>query len=540
MAMGPNRAGATVDEVQSPPAVDGDGSPDVEVRRQFPIQGGLQLTRATTAAALTLIVGAGAFLRMAKLTTLGFNTDEAVYAGQAASIAGNEVLRPFFPIFRAHPLLFQATVSVFYQSGTSDFVGRFVAALFGLGTVLLTYLVGRHLYSRGVGLAAAAVLALMPYHVVVSRQVLLDGPMVFFATLTLYLMARYASSGRTVWLYAASAALGLTFLAKETGVILLGAIFAFIALTPSLTVRVRQLALSFTILVVCMLPYPVALASAQRSSTGGAFLAYQLFRRPNHPLGFYPTVVPPAMGLLVLAAAAGGLWLLRRQHSWRENLLVLWIAVTVIFFEAYPVKGFQYLLPAAPAVAVLAGRALGAWPTVGRLGGRRWTGSLRLGLILVVCASLAVASWQRIDPSPGRTFLAGSGGVAGAREAGLWVRSHVPAEAQMLAIGPSMANIIQWYGNRKTFGLSVSPNPLRRNPVYDPVINPDLAIRSNKMQYLIWDSYSAERSPFFGDTLLRYAERYHGNVVHTESVETRTAEGKVASVPVIVIYEVRP
>ena len=31
----------------------------------------------------------------------------------------------------------------------------------------------------------------MPYHVVVTRQVLLDGPMVFFATVALWLLVRY-------------------------------------------------------------------------------------------------------------------------------------------------------------------------------------------------------------------------------------------------------------------------------------------------------------------------------------------------------------
>ena len=50
----------------------------------------------------------------------------------------------------------------------------------------------------------------------------------------------------------------------------------------------------------------------------------------------------------------------------------------------------------------------------------------------------------------------------------------------MLAIGPSMANIIQFYGHRKAYGLSVSPNPLHRNPVYQPVANPDLLIRDSE------------------------------------------------------------
>ena len=42
---------------------------------------------------------------------------------------------------------------------------------------------------------AALLLALMPYHVVVTRQVLLDGPMALFATVTLYLLARFAATG---------------------------------------------------------------------------------------------------------------------------------------------------------------------------------------------------------------------------------------------------------------------------------------------------------------------------------------------------------
>ena len=63
-------------------------------------------------------------------------------------------------------------------------------------------------------------MALMPYHVVVSRQVLLDGPMTLFATLTLVLFALVSRrpTGAT-WLYAAGAAMGLTVLSKETSIV---------------------------------------------------------------------------------------------------------------------------------------------------------------------------------------------------------------------------------------------------------------------------------------------------------------------------------
>jgi hypothetical protein len=88
-------------------------------------------------------------------------------------------------------------------------------------------------------------------------------------------------------------------------------------------------------------------------------------------------------------------------------------------------------------------------------------------------------------------------------------------------------------------GLSVSPNPLHRNPVYTPVDNPDLLLRTGQIQYIVWDAYSAGRSRLFSQRLLSYVRRYNGRTVHVESVTVNTLSGP-AHRPVIVIYEVRP
>ena len=157
----------------------------------------------------------------------------------------------------------------------------------------------------------------------------------------------------------------------------------------------------------------------------------------------------------------------------------------------------------------------------------------------VTVSWLLVTSLVKTLPgTAGTAFLAGTGGVPGGREAGQWIDANLPKDSQMLALGPSMANIIQFYGHRKTYALSVSPNPLHRNPVYEPVHNPDLAIRHNNLQYIVWDSFSAERSPFFSENLMKYTKRYHGEVIHSESVLVETRAGKVEK-PVIVIYQVR-
>jgi hypothetical protein len=178
---------------------------------------------------------------------------------------------------------------------------------------------------------------------------------------------------------------------------------------------------------------------------------------------------------------------------------------------------------------------------------RNWRRDTSTGLSPIVSGialgaiglSLLLPTIQRISPSSSGTFLAGSGGVAGGREAGRWVGANVPRNAQLLALGPSMANIIQFYGDRKTYGLSVSTNPLHRNPVYEPLANADLKIRRGDLQYLVWDSYSANRSPLFAGKLLRFAEKYHGRVVHAESVKVSSG-GVDGKRRVVVIYEVRP
>lgn len=487
-------------------------------------------------ASILAIVVVGLVVRVLWIDAIGFNSDEAVYAGQAASIAGDVDLYPYFPIFRAHPLLFQTTVSLVYQLGTSDVVGRLVSVGFGLATIVITYAAGRTMYGPRAGLLAALVIAVMPYQVVVTRQVLLDGAMVTFSSLALLTTAKFGVTRRGGWLVATGAALGLTCLTKETGVLLVGSVYAFLALAQHLGTRVRTAVAALAAWLVVFAPYPVSLSLAERGDTGQNFLAWQLFRRPNHDWKFYAEVVPPALGWGVVAAAAVAVIIARTRWSWRETLLCCWIVVPVVVFEIWAVKGYQYLLPISTPTAVLA--AMG----VIRLAAvfSRWRRPVSVVLSAVVVLSCLVPTIARIRPSESDTFLAGSGGVPGGRETGLWIRDHVPEGAQMLALGPSMANILEFYGRRRVYGLSVSTNPLNRNPTYQPIANPDLAIRRNTLQYLVWDSFSAGRSPFYSARMQRYVERYGGRAIHTESVSVRGADGETVAKPVIIVYEVRP
>ena len=61
------------------------------------------------------IGGVAAFVRLWQLNALGVTRDEAVYAGQAAAIAGDPALKGIFPVFRAHPLLYQFVLAVLFR-----------------------------------------------------------------------------------------------------------------------------------------------------------------------------------------------------------------------------------------------------------------------------------------------------------------------------------------------------------------------------------------------------------------------------------------
>ena len=128
----------------------------------------------------------------------------------------------------------------------------------------------------------------------------------------------------------------------------------------------------------------------------------------------------------------------------------------------------------------------------------------------------------------------------GGRQAGRWILHHIPQGARLLAIGPSVANVLEFYGHHQVAALSISPSPHNRNPTYFPVSNPDLQLRHGVYQYVVWDAYTAARTSFFASQARRLADKYHGVAVYTSTVSVQVPSGTDVVEPVIVIYEVHP
>ena len=237
-------------------------------------------------------------------------------------------------------------------------------------------------------------------------------------------------------------------------------------------------------MVITILPYPIALALSGQTKTGGNFLAWQLVRQPNHSLAFYLTAVPPAIGLGVVGLAA--LSLIARARSrrwtWRETLVACWIGVPIAFLELWPVKGFQYLLPLAPVVAVLAADGLAiAGTRRSRASHRVRVARARPLLVAILLGSLAVPTYAAVAPVVAHLLPRRLGRRPGRPRDGPLhpgARARGRDDADDRPVDGEHPRVLR--PPAAPTASSVSPNRSHRNPIYKPVSNPDLCAAARR------------------------------------------------------------
>jgi len=477
-----------------------------------------------------------AFIRLWNIGQIGFNSDEAVYAGQAAALAGREEYVKQFSLVRAHPLLFQFFLSLIYRITVSDVFARMLSAMFGLLTVYFTYNLGKILFNKRVGSVAAMFLGVTPYHVIVSRQALLEPTLTFFTTLTMYSFAKYQLNKNSTWAYLVGVSSALSFLSKEVGIFVVGIIT--LLLLSGYYFKLNHMVIVLCSFLLTVSPHIFTIFASEATETAWNYILWQISRPPNHPPLFYLENLPcyfswPLLVLLIL-----GYGYAVYKHRPPHVLCLVWFAVIFIFFQFLPTKGFHYLLPLSPAACLIATLPLDvAWSS---------STSRRKFYMLVFIALITTALIYNstlngvftIDQS--KIGLAGYSGLPKAREVALWIKENTPEGSRILTIGPTMANVIRFYApNREVYALSISQNPLRRNPSYKPLENPDLMLRFALINYVVFDTYSASRSPYFANTMLYYIAKYEYELVHVECPFSTLDSNVTIPSPLISIYEVK-
>ncbi|HWF32037.1 MAG TPA: glycosyltransferase family 39 protein [Solirubrobacteraceae bacterium] len=151
-----------------------------------------------------------------------------------------------------------ASVKLFGFSATTL---KLPEAFAGIAAVPLLFVAVRRMWSATAGLAAAAALALLPVDVITSRSDTMDGVMMVLIVLALVFFVRACETGRTRWLLAGAAALGVAFDVKilESLVALPGlALLALIGFPGTLGKRALKLAAAGAVYVVVGLAWLTA------------------------------------------------------------------------------------------------------------------------------------------------------------------------------------------------------------------------------------------------------------------------------------------
>jgi len=399
---------------------------------------GRRTPRVLGPAALAVIVGVGGLLRFWNLNRVGFRGDEAVYAGQAAVLAGVEELQRYFILMsrgNSNFLLYQRIVSLAYRTfGVSDVLARAVAATFSTLTILTVFAIARTLYTRRVALVAALLLAVSSYSVVLARLALLDATLTFLVTVAMLCLARWERTSKPAWLYAFGAATALAVQAKIVGVLLLPVLGAYL-LVSRRRLPLATVALAAAAFLVFLSPVLLDLAYNSREFTD--FLSRSSKRVSHVPWSYYPSLLVGREGAVVVLLWAAGLVVAAVRRSRADLLPVLWLLVFVGFYQLYPLKAFNYLLPSVPALCLLAARAVERLP---RSSAPRIAATVAVGVLLV--AGVATHQWRALHDDS----------YAGLEEAARWLAANSPPDAGVMTLSHGSAQyVFAFYARRDAY-----------------------------------------------------------------------------------------
>jgi hypothetical protein len=378
-----------------------------------------------------------------------YNSDEAThFVPRAVGFFGHDLNPHYFLNPPAYSYLLYIVFELWFGSAdavrhlyttdpTSVFVvARVLAALLGTASVLLVYLAGRRLFSRDVGLLAAAIFGLGFLPVFYSHLALNDVPALAPVALALYGVAGVMRRGRRRDYVLSGLGIGLAAATKYTGgVMVFCLVFGALCdgLTDSLARAGRRLLLAGAVALAAFVvanPYalldPHAFLSGlnQQASLSAGPDPVKLGTRPGNGLTYYLWTFTWGLGWLPsLAALGGGLLLLARRRVGIALVTLPALVFFLVYMGGQPRYFGRWVMPIFPLVALLG--AYGAIELIRWLRDqRRLPGPIVAGLAAVLLLGQSVAADLHNDAvlsRPDTRNLARS-----------WMVAHIPAGAKVV------------------------------------------------------------------------------------------------------------
>jgi uncharacterized protein (TIGR03663 family) len=168
--------------------------------------------------AFILAVIVAVWLRFDQIGLKPFHHDEGVNSHFLLTLAAPQGSYKYNPENYHGPTLYYITLPALRVFGKNDLALRFTPALFGVLSVLMVWLLRKHLGSIGT-LVAAFLMALSPGLVYFSRDFIHEMSFGCFSLGIVVGAWRYAESKRFAWLALMATSAGLLFATKETAII---------------------------------------------------------------------------------------------------------------------------------------------------------------------------------------------------------------------------------------------------------------------------------------------------------------------------------
>jgi len=262
------------------------------------------------------------------------------------------------------PLMFWLVAANFRLFGVSTYAARFWSCAFALGACLLAYAVGRRLFGPVAGMLAGCMTATFSGVLINAVELRLDSAVAFSAALAAYGALRAADENRPRWLLLAGFAGGLGMMIKPSaGVHVAAVTMLVLALRrPRLLVHPALLS-ALGVAAVIAAPWHLAMIARHGEAFTGRYFGEQIGSRLTLGGHFFRNLGENVEALLVrglpwwpLGLYALARW--RRLEPARRRgalLALLWIAAVAVLMAVAPKRYDRYLLPAYPALGLLAG-----------------------------------------------------------------------------------------------------------------------------------------------------------------------------------------
>ncbi len=170
--------------------------------------------------------------------------NESFYAETVREMLENHnFLEPFYnyePRFNKPPMTYWLILMSVIPFGLYEFTVRLSIALLGLGTIFLTFLIGKFLFNQKVGFYSAVAVSLSVLFIANSRYASPEIPLTFFFTLTMYFFIKGYKTNQWKYYLWAYVSLGFAVLTKWFPYYLIigGIILLFIFLDSRLNLKI--------------------------------------------------------------------------------------------------------------------------------------------------------------------------------------------------------------------------------------------------------------------------------------------------------------